>query len=119
MHHGSNGIPYKGFGAPGLMSSAAMWSSAFETTYNVYFRMNELRLYDNVLSTPIEPAELFDFFKTNLPYFAIPRYVDFLDALPRNGVGRVMKHKLREAGNTTETWDFEALDLTVAKEERR
>jgi crotonobetaine/carnitine-CoA ligase len=30
-----------------------------------------------------------------------------------------MKHKLREAGNTTKTWDFEALDLTVAKEERR
>ena len=72
-----------------------------------------------VTSSPIEPAELFDFFKTNLPYFAIPRYVDFLDALPRNGIGRVMKHKLREAGNTTETWDFEALDLTVAKEERR
>ena len=31
-----------------------MWSSAFETTYNVY-RMNELRLYDNVISTPAEP----------------------------------------------------------------
>ena len=52
-----------------------------------------------VASSPIEPAELFDFFKNNLPYFAIPRYVDFLCyALPRNGVGRVMKHKLREAG---------------------
>jgi carnitine-CoA ligase len=72
-----------------------------------------------VADSPIEPAELFDFFKNNLPYFAIPRYVDFLDALPRNGVGRVMKHKLREAGNTAETWDFEAMDLTVAREERR
>ena len=56
--HGINGIPYKEFVAPGLIASAAMWSSAFETTYNVYFRMNELRLYDNVLSTPIEPADL-------------------------------------------------------------
>ncbi len=72
-----------------------------------------------VAGSPIEPAELFDFFKNNLPYFAIPRYVDFLDALPRNGVGRVMKHKLREAGNTAETWDFEAMDLVVAKQERR
>src|SRR3954464_7224335 len=53
-----NGIPYKEFIAPGLIASAAMWSSAFETTYNVYFRMNELRLYDNVLSTPIEPPDL-------------------------------------------------------------
>jgi carnitine-CoA ligase len=72
-----------------------------------------------VTTSPIGPAELFDFFKNNLPYFAIPRYVDFLDALPRNGVGRVLKHKLRDAGNTTETWDFEAMDLTVAKQERR
>ena len=56
--HGINGIPYKEFVAPGLIASAAMWSSAFETTYNVYFRMNELRLYDNVLSTPIEPPDL-------------------------------------------------------------
>jgi carnitine-CoA ligase len=72
-----------------------------------------------VASGPIEPAELFDFFKNNLPYFAIPRYVDFLDALPRNGVGRVLKHKLRDAGNSSETWDFEVMELTVAKQERR
>ena len=53
-----NGIPYKEFIAPGLIASAAMWSSAFETTYNVYFRMNELRLYDNLLSTPVEVQDL-------------------------------------------------------------
>ena len=53
-----NGIPYEDFIAPGLIASAAMWSSAFETTYNVYFRMNELHLYDNVLSTPVEVQDL-------------------------------------------------------------
>src|SRR5215204_3933676 len=53
-----NGIPYKDFIAPGLIASAAMWSAAFETTYNVYFRMNELKLYDNVLSTPVEVQDL-------------------------------------------------------------
>src|SRR5262249_330938 len=57
-----------------------------------------------VASAEIAPAELFAFFKNHLPYFAIPRYVEFLDALPRNGVGRVMKHKLREAGITPDTW---------------
>jgi len=72
-----------------------------------------------VASSAIEPAELFDFFKNNLPYFAIPRYVDVLKALPRNGVGRVMKHKLREAGNGPGTWDFDAMGLTVARQERR
>ena len=53
-----NGIPYEDFIAPGLIASAAMWSAAFETTYNVYFRINELRLYDNVLSTPVEVPDL-------------------------------------------------------------
>src|SRR3954466_11554136 len=53
-----NGIPYKEFAYPGLIAPDSMWSSAFETTYNVYFRMNELRLYDNVLSTPIAPPDL-------------------------------------------------------------
>ena len=53
-----NGIPYEDFIAPGLIASAAMWSSAFETTYNVYFRINEVRLYDNVLSTPVEVQDL-------------------------------------------------------------
>jgi crotonobetaine/carnitine-CoA ligase len=72
-----------------------------------------------VAQADIEPAELFDFFKKNLPYFAIPRYVEFVEALPRNAVGRVMKHKLREAGNGPDTLDFEAMALTVSKEERR
>jgi carnitine-CoA ligase len=72
-----------------------------------------------VARAQMDAADLFDFFKNNLPYFAIPRYVEFLDALPRNGVGRVMKHKLREVGNTPGTWDFDAMGLTVAKQERR
>jgi crotonobetaine/carnitine-CoA ligase len=72
-----------------------------------------------VVNAHIEPAELFAFFKSNLPYFAIPRYVELLAALPRNGVGRVMKHKLREAGITPKTWDFEAMGLVVSKQERR
>ena len=53
-----NGIPYKNFIASGLVASAAMWATAFETTYNVHFRMSEYRLYDNVLSTPVEVEDL-------------------------------------------------------------
>jgi len=67
----------------------------------------------------VEPDELFAFFKQSLPYYAIPRYVDVIDALPRNAVGRVMKHKLREAGNTASTIDCEALGLTLSRDERR
>src|SRR5919106_5415512 len=53
-----NGVPYEDFIAPGLIASAAMWAASFETTYNVYLKMNETRLYDAVLSTPVEVQDL-------------------------------------------------------------
>ena len=53
-----NGIPYEDFIAPGLIASAAMWAASFETTYNVYLKMNENRLYDAILATPIEVQDL-------------------------------------------------------------
>ena len=67
-----------------------------------------------------DPAELFDFMKRNLPFFAIPRYIEFRDDLPSTAAtGRVMKFLLREEGVTEATIDFEALRLTVPREERR
>jgi carnitine-CoA ligase len=66
-----------------------------------------------------EPEELFGFFKQTLPYFAIPRYVEFLHELPKNATLRVMKHLLRERGVTEETWDFDARGLSVDTAERR
>ncbi len=53
-----NGIPYRDFIAPGLCASAVMWASSFETTWNIYFKMEESRLYDNMLSTPVEVQDL-------------------------------------------------------------
>jgi len=52
------GIPYKNFIAPGLIASAAMWSAVFETTYNIYIKMNENRLYDALVATPVEVPDL-------------------------------------------------------------
>ena len=63
--------------------------------------------------------ELFAYFRENLPYYAVPRYVEFLDALPKNAVGRVLKHKLREAWDTPDTVDFEALGLVIERSARR
>ena len=67
----------------------------------------------------LEPEELFAYFKRTLPYFAVPRYVEFLPALPVNAVGRVTKVTLRERGLTTTTLDLEALGLVVERTERR
>ena len=67
----------------------------------------------------VTPDELFEFFKDVLPYFAIPRYVEVVPELPKNATLRVMKHLLREKGVTAETWDLEAMGLSVAPTDRR
>jgi crotonobetaine/carnitine-CoA ligase len=69
--------------------------------------------------TTVEPAELFRFFRENLPYYAVPRYVQIMDALPVNAVGRVLKHKLRDDWNAPGTVDFLALGLRIEKSARR
>ena len=66
-----------------------------------------------------EPAALFAYFKEHLPYYAIPRYVQVMNELPANAVGRVLKHKLRDDWNADGTIDFQALGLTVEKSARR
>ena len=51
----------------------------------------------------------------NLPYFAVPRYIEFRTDLPRNPVGRVLKYQLRDEGVTDATWDREAAGLTFER----
>ena len=50
-----------------------------------------------------------------VPYFAIPRYVEFRDELPKNPVGRILKYQLRDEGVTATTWDAEAAGVTFTK----
>jgi len=40
-----------------------------------------------------------------LPRFAVPRYIDLVDELPRTENGKVQKYKLRERGVTATTWE--------------
>jgi crotonobetaine/carnitine-CoA ligase len=66
----------------------------------------------------LEPATLHAWLVDSLPYYAVPRYVERLDGLPVNALGRVQKFRLRERDNAG-AWDFEALGLTVPVERRR
>ncbi len=50
-----------------------------------------------------------------VPYFAVPRFIEFRDELPRNPVGRVLKYQLREEGMTEATWDRESAGFELAK----
>ncbi|MDX6008149.1 AMP-binding protein [Cupriavidus necator] len=51
----------------------------------------------------------------SLPYFAVPRFYEFRDALPKTPTGRVQKYKLREDGCTPVTWDAWAIGLIAKK----
>ncbi|NLX91214.1 MAG: AMP-binding protein [Firmicutes bacterium] len=60
------------------------------------------------LGQSISPEELIDFCGERMAYFMVPRYVRFMDALPKNdATQRVEKFKLREEGITPDTWDRE------------
>lgn len=50
-----------------------------------------------------------------LPYFAVPRYIEFRSELPRNATGKVLKQQLRDEGITGDTWDIESSDIQVVK----
>ena len=59
--------------------------------------------------------ELCRWMAERVPYFAIPRYVEFRADLPRNPVGRVLKYQLRDEGVTKATWDREAAGVTFTR----
>jgi crotonobetaine/carnitine-CoA ligase len=50
-----------------------------------------------------------------LPYFPVPRYVEFRAALPKNPVGRILKYELRADGVTATTWDRETSGVQLVK----
>ena len=50
-----------------------------------------------------------------VPYYAVPRYIEFRQVLPRNPQGKVLKYLLREEGVTGATWDIESSGIVVAK----
>jgi len=59
----------------------------------------------------VTEEELCRWMAERVPYFAIPRYVEFRDDLPRNPVGRVLKYQLRDEGVTPSTWDREVAGI--------
>ncbi len=63
----------------------------------------------------LEPEELFRWCVEQLPYFVLPRYIEFRPELPRSPVGRVLKRDLRQEGVTPSTWDAEAAGVAFEK----
>jgi crotonobetaine/carnitine-CoA ligase len=64
----------------------------------------------------VEPEELVAFLAERLPYFAVPRYIEFVDSIARNAALRPDKNLLRERGVTPATWDREAAGIKLRRE---
>lgn len=63
----------------------------------------------------LTPEQLCLWSVDQVPYFAIPRFIEFRDELPKNPVGRVLKYVLRDEGRTENTWDRETSEITFER----
>jgi carnitine-CoA ligase len=63
----------------------------------------------------LDCAELLDFCAARMPYFCVPRFVETVDELPKNGIGRIRKDLLRNRGLNPGAWDREDHGYTVTR----
>ncbi|MGI9293580.1 MAG: AMP-binding protein [Pseudomonadales bacterium] len=54
---------------------------------------------------PLQAEELARFINDNAPYFFVPRYIEFVGALPYTPTNKVQKFKLRAEGLSKNAWD--------------
>jgi carnitine-CoA ligase len=62
-----------------------------------------------------DPAEFTHWMAERMPYFMVPRYIRFVDVLPKTPTERVQKVKLRDEGITADTFDREAAGIQVKR----
>jgi crotonobetaine/carnitine-CoA ligase len=63
----------------------------------------------------LDPAELHAYCVQRMPYFAVPRYIEYVAEIPKTANEKVRKNVLREQGITPNTWDREAAGIQVRK----
>ncbi len=61
------------------------------------------------------PEALLDFAQERMAYFMVPRYVRFMDQMPKTPTEKVQKAVLRETGVSPDTWDREAVGYQVKR----
>jgi carnitine-CoA ligase len=63
----------------------------------------------------VDYVELLDFCSARMPYFCVPRYLEVLDEIPKNVIGRVRKDVLRGRGLGAGAWDREAHGYVLSR----
>ncbi len=65
--------------------------------------------------TAPKPEAILDFCVPRMPYFAVPRYIEYLDEIPKTPTQKIQKNQLRERGLSATTWDREAAGYQVRR----
>jgi carnitine-CoA ligase len=60
-------------------------------------------------------VDLLRFCEPRMPYFAVPRFIEFVAALPATESGKIQKFALRARGVTARTWDREAAGIELRR----
>jgi crotonobetaine/carnitine-CoA ligase len=68
-----------------------------------------------VAGAELDYTDLMDHCVRTIPRFAVPRYIEVVESLPRNATGRVQKFRLRENSITATTWDRDAEGYVVSR----
>lgn len=63
----------------------------------------------------LDYVDLLDFCSARMPYFCVPRYLEVLDEIPKNVIGRVRKDVLRRRGLGSGAWDREAHGYVLSR----
>jgi carnitine-CoA ligase len=63
----------------------------------------------------LKPEDLMAHCEEGMAYFMIPRYVRFMDEMPKTPTQRVQKNMLRDEGVTPDTWDREQAGYKVKR----
>jgi crotonobetaine/carnitine-CoA ligase len=63
----------------------------------------------------LAPEDLIRYCNKRMAYFAVPRYVEYVPALPKTPTNRVEKYRLRATGVTENTWDREKAGIKLRR----
>ncbi len=63
----------------------------------------------------IDNVALLDYCAERIPRFAVPRYIEAVELVPKTATGKIQKEPLRQAGVTANTWDRESVGYKLAR----
>ena len=63
----------------------------------------------------LKAEELVRYLEPRMPYFMVPRYIEFVEELPKTPTEKVRKQALREIGVNEKTWDMVKAGIKLKK----